>query len=89
MKRVFNKEADDIRLIRDEILISDLSGPSIVVPDNQPSSTTIDSQQPLTKQQETLSSQSNKAAESSLLKRITLSIKSKIHFKINTCQEIS
>ncbi|KAI9622211.1 hypothetical protein H4Q26_015245 [Puccinia striiformis f. sp. tritici PST-130] len=63
MKRVFNKEADDIRLIRDEILISDLSGPSIVVPDNQPSSTTIDSQQSLTKQQETVLSQSNKAAE--------------------------
>ncbi|KAI9601367.1 hypothetical protein H4Q26_001185 [Puccinia striiformis f. sp. tritici PST-130] len=89
MKRVFNKEADDIRLIRDEILISDLSGPSIVVPDNQPSSTTIDSQQSLTKQQEIVLSQSNKAAELLLLKRITLPIKSKIHFKINTCQEIS
>ncbi|POW09316.1 hypothetical protein PSTT_06925 [Puccinia striiformis] len=75
MKRVFNKEADDIRLIRDEILISDLSGPSIVVPDNQPSSTTIDSQQSLTKQQEIVLSQSNKAAELLLLKRITLPIK--------------
>ncbi|KAI9622384.1 hypothetical protein KEM48_007275 [Puccinia striiformis f. sp. tritici PST-130] len=85
MKRVFNKESDDIRLIRDEILISDLSGPSIVVPDNQPSSTTIDSQQSLTKEQETALSQSNKAAESLLLKRITLPIKSKIHLKMNTC----
>ncbi|KAI9625253.1 hypothetical protein H4Q26_016444 [Puccinia striiformis f. sp. tritici PST-130] len=75
MKRVFNKESDDIRLIRDEILISDLSGPSIVVPDNQPSSTTIDSQQSSTKEQETASSQSNKAAELLLLKRITLPIK--------------
>ncbi|KAI9618518.1 hypothetical protein KEM48_011661 [Puccinia striiformis f. sp. tritici PST-130] len=75
MKRVFNKQSDDTRLIRDEILISDLSGPSIVVPDNQPSSTTIDSQQSSPKQQETASSQSNKSAESLLLKRITLPIK--------------
>ncbi|KAH9464284.1 hypothetical protein Pst134EB_003814 [Puccinia striiformis f. sp. tritici] len=49
MKRASNQETDDIKLIRDEILISDLSEESIAIPDKQLSSTTINSQQSSTK----------------------------------------